>query len=473
MITQNKKVDNLGTSQQSGRLLITLSAIALFVLLFIPASPALAICYCDGCVCSANEYTDNTTENSTLHNETRFDEFGFVLPLPFYAYDTFGLIPIEGEPQGTERLGEHQEFVWQLWFDNFLPKWMFMSQQLTQNMMWHTFAIGTFLDAKHQMETQALFQERLAEIHKRYQPSVGMCVFGTNLRSVAASERHSDLTAHVLNQRLVERQLNEEGSLGQQGHDGDIKGRVRFFRQHVCDRFDNNPIFNDPLSGFKSLCETTPRTAGTVNLDVDFTRLVMMPRTLDVDFLNPADPQNQRARHIFSLASNLYGYKIINMPNINTSQETAAAHRMLDFRSIIAKRSVAQAPYNALVGLKVRGTATSNSSTLDYMARLLEELGMSNADARAFIGERPSYYAQMEVLAKKMYQNPDFYRELYDKPENTKRKGVAMSAIGSMLDREIYDSQLRAEAIMSQLLEMKLLNNQEMVEDSATRKGGI
>ncbi|MFN3826309.1 MAG: hypothetical protein ACK4NR_01640 [Micavibrio sp.] len=440
------------------------------LLVTVPAKKALAICFCDGCPCSANEYADNTAENSSLHNETRFDEFGFVLPLPYYAYDTNGFIPIEGEPQGLERIGEHQEFVWQLWFDNFLPWWMYMSQQLTQNVMWHTFAIGTFIDAKHQLESQALFQERLAEIHKRYQPSVGMCVFGTNVRSLAASERQSDLTTHTMNERQIQRQLNREGSLGQQGNDIDVQGRAIFFMRQVCDRFDNNAIYDDSFSGFRALCETGPRTNGTVNMDVDFTRLVMLPRTLDVDFINPADPQNQRARQVYALAANLYGTKTLSMPNISTENDKSNESKMLDLRSVIAKRSVAQAPYNALVGLKARGTSISNSSTLDYMARLLEELGMSNADARTFIGERPSYYAQLELLAKKIYQNPDFYRELYDRPENTKRKSVAMSAIASMLDREIYDSQLRAEAIMSELLEMKLITSQEMVEDSATRK---
>ena len=75
------------------------------------------------------------------------------------------------------------------------------------------------------------------------------------------------------------------------------------------------------------------------------------------------------------------------------------------------------------------------------------------------------------MLAKKLYQNPDFYRELYDKPENTRRKSVALSAINSMLDREIFDSQIRAEAMISQLLELKVQQAQDDVEDSFSRKG--
>lgn len=46
-----------------------------------------------------------------------------------------------------------------------------------------------------------------------------------------------------------------------------------------------------------------------------------------------------------------------------------------------------------------------------------------------------------------------------------------MSAINAMLDREIFDSQLRAESMISQLLELKVQQAQDEVEDSYSRKG--
>ena len=72
------------------------------------------------------------------------------------------------------------------------------------------------------------------------------------------------------------------------------------------------------------------------------------------------------------------------------------------------------------------------------------------------IGLRPSYYAQLELLAKKIYQNPDFYANLYDKPANVKRKRVALQAIELMLDRAIYESQIRQEMAASVLLSARL-----------------
>ena len=435
------------------------------------ARPSHAVCTCGPCTCTTPEFIENITLNIELHIETRIDVFGTVIPLPYWAYNTHPGF-IEGQDQGTERLGEHQKFFWQVWYDNFLPVWMFASQTLTQNMMWHTFTIGTYIDAKHQLETQALIQERSAEIHKRYQPSLGVCTFGTNIRSLAASERHSRVVSHTLNRRLMNRQLGTDGGNAISGPSSDQDSRVRFFLVHVCDRFDNNRIFDNPETGFGNICEDSARTNGTVNNDVDFTRLVMTPRTLNVDFVDQPDADEDQGLQVFNLAANLYGHKVPSMVAIGSEGQVSLQSKMMEVRSAIAKRSMAQISFNAIVGMKARGTEDSGEdNTLQYMTILLQDLGLDEDEVKEFIGERPSYYAQLEILAKKMYQNPDFYRELYDRPENTKRKSVAMAAIGSMLDREIFDSQLRAEAMYSQLLELKVLKAQSSVEDSFSGKG--
>jgi hypothetical protein len=76
---------------------------------------------------------------------------------------------------------------------------------------------------------------------------------------------------------------------------------------------------------------------------------------------------------------------------------------------------------------------------------------------------RPSYYAQLEVLTKKIYQNPEFFTDLYDTPANIKRKGAALQAMNLVLDRDIYDSYLRSEILTSLLLELRLENAQRGV----------
>ncbi|MCB1532128.1 MAG: hypothetical protein KDJ35_04575, partial [Alphaproteobacteria bacterium] len=73
--------------------------------------------------------------------------------------------------------------------------------------------------------------------------------------------------------------------------------------------------------------------------------------------------------------------------------------------------------------------------------------------------------------AKTIYQNPDFYANLYDKPANVARKGVALKAIELMLDRAIYESQLRREMATSVLLSTKLRGEVEAANEKL-REGG-
>src|SRR5688572_27747737 len=88
-----------------------------------------------------------------------------------------------------------------------LPAMMVMTTQLTSTMMHQVQIIGSLLDAKHQLESHRLFQQLTAQAHKDYHPSEGMCAIGTNVRSLATSERRSDLGQIAFSQRVIQRQL--------------------------------------------------------------------------------------------------------------------------------------------------------------------------------------------------------------------------------------------------------------------------
>ena len=53
-------------------------------------------------------------------------------------------------------------------------------------------------------------------------------------------------------------------------------------------------------------------------------------------------------------------------------------------------------------------------------------------------------------------QNPKFFASLYDKPANVARKKVAMKAMELMLDRELLESELRQEMLLSVMLSGEL-----------------
>ena len=67
----------------------------------------------------------------------------------------------------------------------------------------------------------------------------------------------------------------------------------------------------------------------------------------------------------------------------------------------------------------------------------------------------------MEVLTKMIYQNPNFYTELLDKPANVALKEVALQAADLMQKRDTYRSLLRSEAIIATMLETALMEEQD------------
>ncbi|MEZ5919626.1 MAG: hypothetical protein R3D66_06970 [Alphaproteobacteria bacterium] len=369
------------------------------------------------------------------------------------------------------------------WEDNLLPALMMMSDQLTAVAMQQVQIIGSFFDAKHQMETQQLFGEMRARAHKDYHPSVGMCQFGSGIRSLAATERQAELNAHVLSQRSQDRALGNANTAAAEGNDNDKSSRLKQFREKYCDPEDNN-------SGLKYLCDhdqdNNPGNGQVgaadkhrMNKDIDFVRTVEFPWTLDVDFTDTVLKDEEE--DIMALSANLYGTDVFKRPSpsLFKSDSAGALERAyLDARSVLAKRSVAENSFNAITSMKATGTGGSR----DFLAALLEELGVgttgSPPDIDKLLGQdssgnpiNPSYYAQMEILTKKIYQNPDFYTNLYDTPANVDRKGVALQAIALMQKFDMFKSYLRSEANLSVLLELAVMDLQEEIEDEFGKKG--
>jgi hypothetical protein len=130
-------------------------------------------------------------------------------------------------------------------------------------------------------------------------------------------------------------------------------------------------------------------------------------------------------------------------------------------RSAMAMRSVAIDSFSHIVGMKTKG----NDNVAPYIKRIVLELGMQPDEVEEFIGGNPSYFAQMEVLSKRMYQNPVFYTNLYDSPENVQRTGVAMQAVKLMQDRDRFESAMRREMMISLILELKVREYQDTVSN--------
>lgn len=427
-----------------GRRCLLIAGMALFGLALLTATPRQALA-CGICDAYSNTQANIDIEKNldTLHTDTetiinQHTDEDFVLYRQWLTDDYFRL--------------------------RVLPAMMMMAEQMSAVAMQQMEILGTLLDAKHQMETQRLFGQLAAQAHKDYQPSEGMCTIGTAARSLAGADRNAEMTALVLARRSQERQLLNINSSAHDGRGSDRKSRAEQFKTTYCDVNDNN-------HGLVGVCaDNVP--VERKNKDVDYVKTLWNPLTLDIDFTNAAASADET--DIMALESNLYSHTVFEAPvgaallqgNLGNQQV------YLNMRSIVAKRSVAESSFQALAAMKARGVG-ADAGTAQYLQAVIQQLnGDITADqARALVGDNPSYYAQMEILTKKMLQDPQFFTDLYDKPANVARKGVALQAISLMQDRDFYKSNVRSEAVLSVLLEMEIANAQKQVQDEIDHMG--
>ncbi len=377
-----------------------------------------------------------------------------------------------------EFLNMEENFIIKEFFRDF---WVKALAELTEFLdafgMYQVEMVGAFFDAKNYTETSRLIFKLHAEAHRDYHPSDDFCWFGTNSRSLASSESKSKLNLLALSQRAIQRQLGYKDNSSAISVSKDKDARWRQFVDTYCDPNDNG--WESFGTGLNMACDRDgpgPLFAlgavdkARVNIDIDYTRLIETPRTLDIDFSNQnpglgaIPPQTLTAdeEDVLAMSSNLYGnrvpsrkldYKILD-------KYPAARNLYSAMRSVVAKRGVALNSFNSIVSMKSAGTsdAVNNAATGSYIGAVIKDLMPTATDAEIFeiIGESPSYYAQLEILGKKIYQNPDFFANLYDSPANVERKSVAMKAIELMIDRALFESELRQEMILSVMLSSEL-----------------
>ncbi len=321
-----------------------------------------------------------------------------------------------------------------------------MAEQASVMMELQILAIGMMLDAKHQLETQRLFQEKLAEAHRDYQPSEQMCTFGTFARDLYQTEERTTITRTALVQFMQQRETGNGDSTGRAA-DTDRLSRLKKFRSTFCDRGDNG-------GGLGTLCPTATLPAMR-NRDINYTVTVDQPLSLDIDMSNAEGTDDEEA--VFALLNNLFAHKQNEKLPTTVMDQHKYQYHYANLRSIIAMRGIARNSFANIIAMKTAAPETISNGP--YLRALLREFGVGDDEITAQLGESPSYYAQMELLTKKIYQSPNFYAGLYDKPANVQRIRAAMKAVKLMQDRDIHAAYLRREMLLSMILEMRLRNN--------------
>lgn len=308
--------------------------------------------------------------------------------------------------------------------------------------------IGGFVDAQVHTDAQLTLQRLTAKAMKDYVPGEQLCRFGTMSRSLAASEGISDATKRALNEVLIDRETQRLGTINSHSVGQGIGNRSRRFQARYCKPSEEN-------TGLRRFCEATAVDT-TLNRDVDYTRALDVPMTLGINFVTAPTPAEINANSdVIALANNLIGaegFKGLSEEDFRNSRMTS--DDVQDYRSMTAARGVARNSLVSYIGSKAPGSGASAAS----MRAILAGMGIDAANAQRLIGANPSYFAQMDILTKKIYQDPTFYAELYDKPANVDRQRAAMRAINLQQDNDLLKVIQRREMLLSTLLELKMRN---------------
>lgn len=318
--------------------------------------------------------------------------------------------------------------------------------------------IGAFLDASILNNTLNDLQAETSKSLQSYTPSDQVCRFGTMVRSLAATDSKVDSNKRLLDEAALQRDLGKQFSAAASGGGQDIYTRLDIFHDKYCNLLDN-------ASGLSKLCTSAPAISDiNYNKDIDFVGVIDNPLSVDADLMNSNVTPTETA--ILKLSDFLYGHtqfnqRISDNSLVGSPPEQEKYHK---WRSVSARRAVAQNTYNALVAMKMAGTGNSD----DYLLSILYQLGLSAADSDKYLGGKSStptnasYNAQMNLLTKQIFQDPSFYANLMESKNNVKRISASLQGIGLMQGRDTYKSMTRSEMLMALLVELearKVANN--------------
>jgi len=363
----------------------------------------------------------------------------------------------------TQEMNLHEQWMINEWWLQYVkPAMQKFTDQVRDAVITDAMMIGAFLDGESELNSLRTLQELNATAMKDYAVSDTICKFGTLSRSLANAQGRAKGTQMVLAERSQNRQLGHKNMSSAEGGAKDRIARYDQFIKDFCDPMDYGTAMG-------KICKAPP-TDKTQNIDINYTRLIDAKKTLDVDFMSgvaKASPSNDE-KAVIALANNLYAHNVFDrMEASEMGQSNATDNRStyLDQRAIVAKRSVAENSFNTIVGMKAKGATDPSGKNPPYIQNVLIQLGLSAADAKKFITDNPSYDAQMEILTKKLYQDPSFYANLMDTPANVERQYAALQSFGLMQRRDIFETLIRSEMLISMILEMEISKYQDDIQN--------
>lgn len=357
-------------------------------------------------------------------------------------------------------------FTQTFWAENIFPGLTVMSLELSTMPFTIQAAVGGMIDGMIQNRAILETQELRAKTTSNQTPSVSVCRYASLSKGLASSNARARLNASILAKRSMDRQVGAKlvddtgsGDNLQQALDSIVDHNTRYdqFLSTYCDPQD-----------LQNNLGANPNCAGTrKNRDINYNQLVDSPLTLNIDYSNPSVTIDEL--DVVALQANLFSDELISRNPDQFKDKEEKLEQYMDFRSIMAKRNVAEHSFNTIIGLKSSGSGASNLQMNAVLEEVMPNTAIGQTERLNTLfpdlygtgtGPNPSYYAQMELLTQKIFQDVSFYANLYDNPVNVDRQYATLQALGLMQRREAFESMVRGELLASILLELEVSREQ-------------
>ncbi len=178
-----------------------------------------------------------------------------------------------------------------------------------------------------------------------------------------------------------------------------------------------------------------------VNRDLDVARSLLGRQTLDINFEDTTLTDDER--DFLALKENLASSTAMDTSRM---RDLAANDAMLtdvpELLSMTARRSIIDRTINTMAGMRARGSDVSAPE----MQALLRQLGYGDdAPEMKDVAGQASYEAHMDILTRRVFQNPNMYVNLIANPVALRRILVAQNAVRNMQQFDMYATTTRSE----------------------------
>jgi|GEM_PF-3400889 len=292
-----------------------------------------------------------------------------------------------------------------------------VATQTTTESKNHSVNAGATTDATMQLNAQRKMQEQQARSTIDSQPNTSLCRMATLSDNMQGASAAKETAVQKITKQSLDRQMLVEGSSGEGGRIGDVNIRYASLQE-----MNENPAMK--------------------NADVDVFSAIYQPMTLDADYMS--NDVTDSKKRIASVMDNLVGDELLQGPQSFDLNDEKFQNLVTDSRALANSRSFSATSLSYLIGSRTQGAKSG-----EYASAVMMQNGATQQDAQKILGERPSFEAMNNLVAKKNIAG--FIPELYDSTANVSRASAALQAQGMSQSVELLETLLRSGNLVSRI----------------------